>query len=297
MREKVLVTGASGFAGRYICKNLAQNGFEVYKASISQIVDDSNSYSVNISDLDQVSGLVSKIAPDYVIHLAAISFVGHGNIGEIYETNLVGTRNLLQAIAKLDCKPKCVLLTSSANVYGNTKSGILDEDTPFNPVNDYALSKVAMEYLKCQFNTQVNIAIARPFNFTGVGQSKNFIVPKIIDHFKRKCKIIELGNIDIERDFSDVRVVAQQFVEILKNPNSVGETFNICSGHPTSLRKIINLCEEKSGYKIDINVNPAFVRANDIKTLAGNGDKYKRLIGINANTDIDALIDWMLKTD
>ena len=91
--------------------------------------------------------MIAELQPEAVLHLAAIAFVGHGDANAFYEVNLLGTRNLLAALAALEKRPDCVLLASSANVYGNASEGMLEESTPPRPANDYAVSKLAIEYM------------------------------------------------------------------------------------------------------------------------------------------------------
>jgi len=119
--NRVLITGATGFAGRYLTANMVESGYrvtgltghhpELSPASIDDLV------AVDLRDFRATQDAIREIAPSHVVHLAAISFVGHENVTEIYDTNIVGTRNLLKALAGLPDKPKAVLLTSSANVY------------------------------------------------------------------------------------------------------------------------------------------------------------------------------------
>jgi nucleoside-diphosphate-sugar epimerase len=184
--------------------------------------------------------MVAEVQPDVVVHLAAISFVAHDDVAAIYQVNVMGTRNLLEAVARLARRPRAVLLASSANIYGNAEVPEIDEAVPPAPANDYAVSKLAMEYMARLWMDCLPIVIARPFNYTGVGQDVQFLLPKIVGHFQRGERFIELGNIDIELDFSDVRVVAKVYAALLDKAPA-GEIFNVCSGSVHSLRDVLGM--------------------------------------------------------
>ncbi|MCF5276853.1 NAD-dependent epimerase/dehydratase family protein, partial [Pseudomonas syringae] len=226
--KRALITGINGFTGRFMANELAAQGCEVLGVG-SQPSDSPGYYQVDLADVAGLRKLLADTQPDIVVHLAALAFVGHGAADAFYQVNLIGTRNLLEAIDACGKVPDCVLLASSANVYGNASSGMLDETTPPAPANDYAVSKLAMEYMASLWHARLPIVIARPFNYTGVGQAENFLLPKIVSHFARKASTIELGNLDVWRDFSDVRAVVSAYRGLLE-VCPVGQTINVSSG-------------------------------------------------------------------
>lgn len=287
--KRVLITGASGFTGRYVIERLQADGYEV--VTLGSHAGPSGTASVDLLDRAALQAALDALQPAYVIHLAAISFVAHGDADEIYRVNIVGTRNLLEALAGLPKLPVHVLLASSANVYGNV-GGVLGEDAPLSPQNDYAVSKMAMEAMASLWKDRLPITVVRPFNYTGVGQSERFLIPKIVAHFKQRAAVIELGNIDVSRDFYDVRCVAELYARLLARPAS-GEVYNICSGVEWSLERVIDTLREISGHDIEVRVNPAFVRENEVKSLRGSNEKVLGSVGKMLPFDFSSTLAWM----
>lgn len=278
---RVLVTGLDGFTGQYVEKALLKAGHEVI------------GLSANLLDIDSLAEEISSKQPEAVIHLAAIAFVAHGNVDELYQVNLIGTRHLLNALAQHAPNIKKVIIASSANVYGNTE-GILDESATPAPANDYAVSKLAMEYMVQLWHEKLPILLVRPFNYTGVGQAENFLIPKIVSHFKQKAKSIELGNLEVWRDFGDVRSVADAYVQLLEKA-PIGETINLCSGKLYALREIIDMCQLLTGHSMSVVVNPDFVRANEVKRLCGDNTKLKTFLPGWQMPELKETLEWMLK--
>lgn len=287
--KRILVTGATGFTGRYVVARLRESGCDVHDLS------GEDGSPANLLDRDVLRSRVAAAAPQLVVHLAAISFVAHGDAEEIYKVNIVGTRNLLEALADLPTSPTHVLLASSANVYGN-EGGVLSETSPYCPQNDYAVSKMAMETMAALWKERLPLTVVRPFNYTGVGQSDRFLIPKIVSHFKRRAEVIELGNIDVSRDFYDVRQVADVYVRLLTTP-AAGEVFNVCSGVELSLHQVIEMLRRLSGHDIQVRVNPDFVRANEVKSLRGSNDKLLARVGAMPAFDFTSTLAWMYESD
>ncbi|UOD49734.1 NAD-dependent epimerase/dehydratase family protein [Orrella daihaiensis] len=293
--KRALITGINGFTGRYVAQELEQAGWEVWGIGSQAQSDCSQRYrQVNLLDHSRLNDVVSDISPDVVVHLAAIAFVAHGDADAFYRVNIVGTRNLLSALANCDKTPDCVLIASSAYIYGNATAGVLNEKSAPNPANDYAVSKLAMEYMSNLWRDKLPIVIARPFNYTGVGQSESFLLPKIVNHFRRGESFIELGNLDVSRDFTDVRAVAKAYRRLLQT-KPINEIVNICSGKAISLRHVLDLVQRISGRTIEVRLNPNFVRANDVKTLSGDPSKLLSIIGDWDSPCLTDTLKWMME--
>ncbi|GAB2896731.1 GDP-mannose 4,6-dehydratase [Uliginosibacterium flavum] len=288
---RALITGLAGFTGHYMARELEHAGYEVHGLG-SGPSPLTNYHQADLADHAGLRAVIEAVQPTAVVHLAGIAFVGHGDAEAFYRVNLVGTRNLLAALAETAKKLDCILLASSANVYGNSADAVITEDTLPDPANDYAVSKLAMEYMARLWQDKLPIVIARPFNYTGVGQTENFLLPKIVSHFKRRAPQIELGNLDVWRDFSDVRAVAAAYRGLVQS-KAVGRTFNVCSGQATSLREVIAMMEAIAGYRIDVQVNPAFVRANEVKTLTGSAERLQGVLGDWRGIPLSDTLGWM----
>lgn len=291
--KRVLVTGLEGFTGVHLAAELERNGFEAW--GLDHVA--ASGPRRLVADLTQTESLraaIEQAKPQYVIHLAGVAFVGHGNPKAFYDINLVGTRNLLEALAQASGKLECVLLASSANIYGNAKSGLLNEATPCHPANDYAVSKLAMEHMARLWLPELPIVIARPFNYTGQGQSEIFLIPKIISHFAQKKQTIELGNIDIWREFNDVRDVAVAYRKLLEQ-KPIGEAVNVCSGNLVSLKEVLALAESITSHNIEAQVNSAFLRSNEVIELGGDSSLLKKLIHEWQPRPLSDTLKWMLE--
>jgi len=294
---KALVTGIGGFTGSYLAEALVKRGIAV--AGVSQAPESvENVDRIHVADIADVAALrdvVLEEKPDFVVHLAAISLVVHEDVNEIYRTNLLGTRNLMEALTSLGSPPRSVLIASSSNVYGNRNEGIMRESMAPDPVNDYSVSKVAAEMVAGLYRARLPICIVRPFNYTGVGQSSSFLIPKIVDHARAGASKIRLGNLDVARDYSDVRFIAEAYCRLLQSPDSLNQTVNVSSGRAYRLDEILGMVAEISGRMMDVEVDPALVRQNEVRKLWGDSSFLDRLVGPITRIPLDETLSWMLK--
>lgn len=277
----LLLTGAAGFTGQRFTEAAQLAGYKV----LPLIAD--------LTDAKAVASEIAASAPDYVVHLAAISAITHMDEEAFYRVNLFGTQNLLKALAALPNAPKRVLLASSSNVYGNALLSPIDESTCPGPVNHYSISKLAMERLTCMFADRLAMVIVRPFNYTGVGHDARFVIPKLIEHFNRRALTIELGNLEVEREFNDVRTVCESYLRLLQL-GQPGQIYNVCSGRPVSLKMAIDALKRITGHEIQIKVNPDFIRPNEVHRLCGNPAKLEACIGKLQHPSLEETLRWML---
>jgi len=274
--KKVLITGIDSFTGVHLSKYLENKGYEVYGTSLFE--SEEKKYKCDITSKDEIRDVIQKVQPDYFIHLSGISFAAHGNNEEFYRVNTIGTTNILDVFIELNMKPLKIILASSATIYGNQGLEVLDESLCPKPANHYGASKYAMECLASGYFAKLPIIIARPFNYTGVGQAEYFLIPKIVKHYKERRETIELGNIDVSREFNDISFVCEVYKRLLEC-EAKNEMVNICSGRGTKLLDVIEMMNDISGYKISVAVNPEFVRKDEIKSLTGSTKKLFEIIG------------------
>lgn len=290
--KKILITAIDSFTGSYLAKKLENEGYEVFGTSLS--VKSNQIYICDITNKSQVFDVIDKVSPDFIIHLSAVSFAAHKDLDAFYRVNVVGTTNVLDSLVELGIPLKKIILASSATVYGNQGIEVLDESLCPKPANHYGASKLSMECLASAYFDKLPIIITRPFNYTGIGQEDHFLLPKIVKHFREGQASIELGNLLVSREFNDIEYVSEIYKKLLLC-DSQAEIVNIASNKSISLLEIIDIMNKISGYKIEVIVNPDFVRKNDIKTLTGSTEKLNSMIGSVGQVSVESLLSNMFK--
>jgi nucleoside-diphosphate-sugar epimerase len=278
---EILLTGAAGFTGVVFKQQAEASGHIVW------------SLAANLLDKAAVAAEVAVLRPTAVVHLAGISAIGHRDELAYYGVHVLGTIHLLEALATLPVAPTKVLLASSANVYGNCLESPIVEEQPPAPVNIYSTSKLSMEHMARTFDDRLPLVIARPFNYTGHGQTTRFLIPKLISHFAHKEATIQLGNVQVEREFNDVRMVCAAYLGLLEK-GQPGEVYNVCSGQPYALNDVLEMLQSLSGHKIAVEVNPDFVRASEVHRLCGNPTKLFETLGTLGQWSLEDTLRRML---
>jgi len=275
--KKVLIIGGNSFTGKHLSSYLHNHGYDIYETSLVPN-NQKQTYVCNILHKDEILKILKIVKPDFIIHMAAIAFVGHGKNENFYNINTIGALNLLESVVELKQSLQKLILVSSATVYGNQHVEVLDESLCPRPMNHYGASKYAMESLAKNYFEKLPLIIVRPFNYTGIGQKKDFLIPKIVTHFKNKRTKIELGNLNVYREFNDIDFVCEIYTKLLES-NISGEIFNIASNRGIKILDVIEIMQEIAGYKIEIVINSAFIRKDEIKTLTGSNKKLFEAIG------------------
>lgn len=293
LSNKVLITGINGFTGKYLSDYLQENGYVVFGTSHNSSENDDFMFQCDITDKQTLISILKEVKPNYIIHLAAISFVQHNDIQEIYNVNVVGTENLLEGCLAIKESLKKVILASSATVYGTQDQEILSENLCPNPVNHYGISKLAMEQIAKNYFPKLPILITRPFNYTAPGHGEQFVIPKIAKAFRNREKTLELGNLDVYREYNSVEFVCDIYLQLMKS-EATSEMVNIASGETFSLNNILDLFSKKAQHFPEIKINPQFVRKDEIKKLAGDTHKLSTMVQIPMNYPIEKTIDNFL---
>ncbi|GDX61740.1 GDP-mannose 4,6-dehydratase [Candidatus Levyibacteriota bacterium] len=296
--QKVFITGASGFAGSHLVDYLiSQKKYELYgtyltERSLINIKQNSNKinlFQLDLQDQNKTLEIIQKIKPDSIYHLAAFASVGQSleNPKEVIINNITAELNLLEAIKKSDFKDIKTLIVTSADIYGkvSVKDIPIDEETPLNPTSGYAVSKIAQDYLALQYYTTYDIPIVRvrPFNHFGPRQSSGFV---IADFAKKIVEIenglippiLNVGNLDSRRDFTDVRDMVRGY-QMLLEKGLPGEAYNIGSGRSYKISEILNILISNAKLPISINVDSSLFRQGEAQDRVCDSTKFKRLTG------------------
>jgi nucleoside-diphosphate-sugar epimerase len=175
-------------------------------------------------------------------------------------------------------EPRVIIVASSAQVYAVRNALPLTEDSPLQPKTHYAVSKRAAEDIAETYSGQFPIVVTRPFNYTGPSQSSKFLVAKIVQHYAEARKEIRLGNLDLFRDFSDVRRVVEAYARLLSDAIKP-TTVNICSGRTVHLVEIVEIMESISGHTLKVVDEPSLYRDDEPRVLLGSSARLESLVG------------------
>ncbi len=315
MQQKILITGVSGFAGSHLAEYLiSKQQYSIFGTylqeesliNVSEIEKKIQLTKIDLTRGDDVSSLIKQAKPDFVFHLAAATSPAESftNPGATITNNAMAQIHLLEAIRKEKLLDTKILIISSADVYGKVAKNDLpiDENTPFMPVDPYAVSKITQDYLGLQYflSYQLKIVRARPFNHTGPRQSPQFVVSsfakKIASIEKGEIEpVLKVGNLDAKRDFTDVRDMVQAYA-LLLGKGKIGDVYNIGSGVSYSISEILQKLLSFSKKEITIEKDPLLMRPGDAPNLVCDNRKISDEIGwkpmISLDTTLEDTLDY-----
>ncbi len=283
---KAFITGIGGFVGKYLAEHLLANGFKVYGIDRQESsIKECSIEACDILDKEKLSAVVERLKPDAIFHLAALSSVSKSfeAAKETKRVNVEGTRNLLDAVAAAKISP-IILVVSSLQIYGKPDRLPIREDASLRPASPYAESKAEQERLCREYGDKkkLKIIISRSFNHTGPGQSADFVWPSFAKQIAEieagKRKELNVGNLDVERDFSDVRDIVKAYLLAIKKCKP-GEIYNICSGKAYNIGKMLDVMKSYSTAKVKVVVDSSRVRKEDVPVLYGDNSKFAKATG------------------
>ena len=270
--SRVLIFGAGGFVGSYLCKEFLNNGYKVSgtdKGEGSALPSEVDFYRTDLMQANEVEKLIGQIQPDIIVNLAAISSVGASwNMPQTtMAINVIGALNIMEAARKSEKKPR-ILFVGSSEEYVISENP-LDENTQINANNPYGISKVTQEQFAKLYREQYGLKIycVRPFNHTGIGQRDSFVLPSFckqvaeIDKSGKDGKI-QVGNLKVKRDFSHVKDVVRAYRMIVESDNC-NQIYNVGSGNAYSLEDMLTYIIGLSNQHIEIEVDQNRIRPTD----------------------------------
>ncbi len=303
--KKALITGITGFAGSFLAEYLVQLGehdvsgtylTDTSLANVSSIEGKLHLNKLDLQDSEATKELIVKLQPDLIFHLAALASAAESfkNPSEFINNNIAGQVNILEGVRLARINPR-ILIVSSAEVYGQVQKEDLpiDEDTPLRPVNPYAVSKVAQDFLGLQYFLSYKIPIirVRPFNHIGSRQSPSFVVAsfakKIAEIEKGKMEpVLKVGNLAAKRDFTDVHDTVEAYSRIVEK-GEPGEVYNIGSGKSYKIEDILNKLLSFSEKQIKVVEDESLMRPIDVPDLVCDNSRIQKLTGWKPKINID----------
>ena len=304
LKPTVLITGATGFTGKYVIEAALRNNYKAVATgqseqpsqplAVTQVGDLLDYARLDLTDPAQLRSVLQRYRPDYVIHLAGLSDPTHKNPIDYYAVNLVGSINLLEALGEQAWSPQKVIISSTALVY-RPQSRPVDEGDELRTYNHYGLSKLLLEKSSRNYSHKFPIVVARPFNYAGVGQPKRNILPKLINFIKHEQGKVALDNLAIFRDYSDVRFVADAYVQLLQAKTEKFDVVNICSSTAFSFRDLLMILSDISQAETEVSLTGKFERNTNINYLCGSNHKLLKLCPDIERKTIHETLDWMYK--
>ncbi len=294
--KKALITGITGFVGSHLAEFLLSGGYEVYGTvrprssteNIQHLKNKVKLVEIDIADAHSVLKAVGDIRPDFIFHLAAQTFVpsSWNAPTETLSVNIMGTLNILEAVRKQDTETR-IQIAGSSEEYGKVyrEEVPITENNPLRPMSPYGVSKVAADMLAVQYHMSYGLktVVTRAFNHTGPRRGESFVTSNFAKQIAmiekgKQDPVISHGNLEAQRDFSDVRDVVRAYELALLKCN-FGEAYNICSGKSMKIKDMLDTLLTLSPAKITTAFDEHRARPSDVEILCGDCTKFQKKTG------------------
>jgi GDP-4-dehydro-6-deoxy-D-mannose reductase len=307
---RALITGGYGFVGRHLAQHLVKCGDDVavtylpserhLEGATTPLPNSAQSMALDVSDKKAVADIISLAKPDAIYHLAARSSVADGEASSfeaVFNTNTIGTTNLLDAIVQHSPTTK-FLFVSSAEVYGMPWPGTIPlvENAVFRPISAYGVSKAAADLATFKYATKdgVEAVRVRPFPHIGPGQSDRFVLSNFAKQaaeikLGKRTPIIHVGNLEVKRDYLDVSDVVRGYREALLNGKK-GEAYNLCSGKSHTIGELLQRLLKLGEVEAEVLEDKERVRLVDIPDLVGSYQKAQKEFGWQPRIELDGTL-------
>ncbi len=312
MKNKIFITGATGFIGSHLCEMGIKKGYKIVGFDRYNSNNDLgwlkkskylNKMEIKLGDIrDYDSVYKSMKGCNIIFHLAALIGIPYSYISPLayVKTNVEGTYNVLEAAKNLSSKK--VIITSTSEVYGSAQHLPMDEEHPLNAQSPYAASKIAADQLSLSYfkSFKLPVTIIRPFNTYGPRQSERAVVPRIITQcLFQKNKNLILGNLKPTRDFNYVTDVCEAYFSIIKNKKAEGQVINVGSKTNISIKNLAKKIIKMTNSKNKIKQNNKIFRPtlSEVQNLKCNNDKLRKYTNwkqsIDLNTGLKKTVKWI----
>jgi GDP-4-dehydro-6-deoxy-D-mannose reductase len=313
---RVLITGITGFAGSHLAEYILREhpgaaifGIRRWRSRIENIehlLDQITVIECNLTDASSVKALIADVRPDKIFHLAAQSYVpsSWNAPAESLTTNIIGQLNIFEALRQSKLEDCWVQIACSSEEYGMVYPDELPikETNPLRPLSPYAVSKVGQDYLAYQYYMSYGIKAVRTrgFNHTGPRRGEvfvcsNFSKQAVEIERKRRPPVINVGNLDARRDFTDVRDMVHGYWLALESCEP-GDVYNICTGNAISIRDLLNMVLANINVEVEVKQDPSRLRPSDVPLLEGDYSKFAAATGwkpqIPFNKTLADIIDY-----
>jgi len=300
---RTLVTGATGFVGPHVTRALEAAGHEVWTTDRQNPRNTPRHAACDLMNADAVRDLFKKVAPQAVVHLASMA-----SVGESFQqpqltltNNLAATCNVLEAMRHVAPKAR-LLMVGSAEQYGIVapEDLPLQEDQPQHPASPYAVAKLAQEHLTLQYHRSwdLDVVLTRSFNHSGPGQSNRFVLPAFAEQIAQ-CEIgqhdavLQVGNLDAQRDFLDVRDVVRAYVALLEKGQN-GRCYNICRGEAFRIHDLVEELLQRSRVPMQLHQDPSRMRPSDLPVMLGSAQRLQDDTGWQSSISMQQTLDDIL---